>query len=114
MEDKMMAAKAGKEEGKRPTAAAPSASTSEMDDLSEVKPKGLSQAGKLNIEYYDPGSHWCKCCNFVAFKLYGYLEHLQTSSHMKVGETSGEIKLQRFTAIKLTHPSQASQGRVWI
>ncbi|KAF6037840.1 ZNF318 [Bugula neritina] len=57
----------------------------------EAVGKGLiSQPGTSVVEYYDPGTHWCKSCNFVAFKLYGYLEHLQTSSHMKRREKIGK------------------------
>lgn len=61
------------------------ATSSGADSTSASTGGGLSNADTTRVEYYDPGTHWCKPCNFVAFKLHGYLEHLQSSSHMKVG-----------------------------
>lgn len=72
----------GKTKAKSDSAASKESASKEGETKSKV---GLSKAGGTKVEYYDPGTHWCKTCNFVAFKLYGYLEHLQTSSHMKVG-----------------------------
>ena len=73
----------------KPKTESPSNKDSDSKDCGDTKSAGaavgLSKGGGPKTEYYDPGTHWCKCCNFVAFKLYGYLEHLQTSGHMKVG-----------------------------
>jgi len=70
----------------------------------EAVGKGLiSQPGTSVVEYYDPGTHWCKSCNFVAFKLYGYLEHLQTSSHMKVWLWCGVFVCLYFNNIQINY-----------
>ncbi|XP_067938599.1 zinc finger protein 318-like isoform X2 [Watersipora subatra] len=69
MEDKMM--------GKQVAASSEAKAAEGLSKLPVSKP------GTMTVQYYDPGTHWCKSCNFVAFKMYGYLEHLQSSSHMK-------------------------------
>lgn len=67
------------------------------EKITPVDPKlPISKAGSTKIEYYDPGTHWCKSCNFVAFKLSGYLDHLQTSSHMKVTTCNHLLLLLRY------------------
>lgn len=51
---------------------------------SKVKDEHKAEEEDILYEYFDPGNHWCRMCNFISNNVYHLFDHLQTKRHMTV------------------------------